>query len=627
MKKVIYAVALMILLFSAQHSFGQFACFGYGGTKANPQNGCEILSTGFAGQVTINAFLDQFIWPIGSTVSGSVDGDLGQIQSGVTSVGCTPRGGDVISFVTKYAPGVHILKARFTRCGGYVQSWDTTLTLVLGPAPPSPDKPELCTPILIDPVASELLRGTAIETRKDILATVGMPVNGVAADGITQTVVRIPTDKVAETVTITVVDENHNPSGAPSENGGLQKVGSSGSPTITLTTESVNTKQGPMAFAFFRAPSNFSRGSQDNNAIKRNAALRVSCATSKKTTTTTTDVLIVRPPLFFVRGLWGAPGSWDTFGSSEFWSLAKDEKNGIAWRANYTQTVTGISETVPTFSTSTLAKVKRNALGFSYNAPAVLAQLRESLKDFRERFKVAAIQSDVVAHSMGGDISRTMSSLQDFTSDDTYQKGPIHKLVTIGTPHLGTPLASQLLMSSNQCVRDKLAAHELISLKTATISGTVVNGAVGDLDGEGVRGGWMSAALAALPPPSFPIAYIGTTTDKEHNLSGLECNNCTSSYLKLYCGNVKLNPLALNLTSEGWSNVFNGLSNDAVVPFISQVNGEISSSTAFAGVMHTTSLTELDFGRPAQLESPSHVPDKVATLLNESSDGSDFQHN
>jgi triacylglycerol esterase/lipase EstA (alpha/beta hydrolase family) len=50
---------------------------------------------------------------------------------------------------------------------------------------------------------------------------------------------------------------------------------------------------------------------------------------------------------------------------------------------------------------------------------------------------VAAVQADVVAHSMGGDVARTMPTLATFTGQSTYGLGPVHKLITIGTPHRG----------------------------------------------------------------------------------------------------------------------------------------------------------------------------------------------
>jgi esterase/lipase superfamily enzyme len=52
--------------------------------------------------------------------------------------------------------------------------------------------------------------------------------------------------------------------------------------------------------------------------------------------------------------------------------------------------------------------ISANALGFSFNAPIVLKQIRQQISEFEQSQAVAAVQADVVAHSMGGDIVRTM---------------------------------------------------------------------------------------------------------------------------------------------------------------------------------------------------------------------------
>lgn len=54
---------------------------------------------------------------------------------------------------------------------------------------------------------------------------------------------------------------------------------------------------------------------------------------------------------------------------------------------------------------------------------------------------MAVVQADVVAHSMGGDIARVMPTVTGFANQTNYGLGPVHKLITIGTPHQGSPLA------------------------------------------------------------------------------------------------------------------------------------------------------------------------------------------
>src|SRR5260370_35409257 len=108
-----------------------------------------------------------------------------------------------------------------------------------------------------------------------------------------------------------------------------------------------------------------------------------------------------------------------------------------------------------------------------------------------------------------------MALLADFSRGDNYAQGVIDKLITVGTPHLGTPLAPQLLgdgtngQPNNTCVRDHLADKGNISFLTLTISGVQVPGAVGDLAGDGF-GGSLSGALGAINQnhQTFPIASI-----------------------------------------------------------------------------------------------------------------------
>ena len=105
--------------------------------------------------------------------------------------------------------------------------------------------------------------------------------------------------------------------------------------------------------------------------------------------------------------------------------------------------------------------IEANSLGFAYNAPSVLAQINNFIANYRTSANVASVKADIVAHSMGGDVSRTMFLLSNFltnTTFPTFGAGPINKLITIATPHLGTPVAADLLASNNACVRNVLAS-------------------------------------------------------------------------------------------------------------------------------------------------------------------------
>ncbi len=284
-----------------------------------------------------------------------------------------------------------------------------------------------------------------------------------------------------------------------------------------------------------------------------------------------------------------------------------------------------VTATNPTYTSNLdLNNIPTSALGFNYTFGVVDTQIRKFISDFRHSSNAAAVTADVVAHSMGGDVVRTMALEPWFASNDTYGHGPIDKLITIGTPHLGSPLAVDLLQDANQCVREQLSKDGHPSFLTVTTSAGPINGAVGDLQGDGF-GGSLSAALQQLfdaGPLPFPMARVSAITSPS-NLSGLDCSppNCLAWRLRNYCAP---DPLATSLTSTGWISVF-GQYNDAVVPILSQLNGGTAQPNTLTGVIHSPGLETLDFSPPTELDGDGPVPATVLNLLNEPPNGSDFQ--
>ena len=267
-----------------------------------------------------------------------------------------------------------------------------------------------------------------------------------------------------------------------------------------------------------------------------------------------------------------------------------------------------------------MTAIEANSLGFAYNAPSVLAQINNFIANYRTSANVAAVKADIVAHSMGGDVSRTMFLLPNFLSNPTFPTfgaGPINKLITIATPHLGTPVAADLLASNNACVRNVLASDQDYALASITFSGQTADGAVGDLEGNGF-GSSLSPALANLKSTQpFKTAYIaGIATST--NLNGLSCIFCTAEVVRVLCSS---NPLAKDLTATKWTTIY-GQSNDTIVPLDSALNN--LTGLQFSGVIHTAALETLDFKGPSVLDPASNISNEVITLLNEEPTGSDF---
>lgn len=464
---------------------------------------------------------------------------------------------------------------------------------------------------LIDPVVADLLSGNSVTTNVTTIAaaTTGL-IKGAAADGTTQVVLRIPAASLGQTFTIAVINDAGVASMSVPNDGGLMALGGSTSSLAgSLNIAAVTTSTGVYeAFAIYRAPVNFSRGTADNSLTTRGVTLRV---TPSGGAAVNTAVTVARPPVVLVHGLWGNASSFNNF------TPLITATNFNVSRAVYATTITGVTSTTPSFSSSVDSAIETNSLGFAYNAPSVLAQINNFIAAYRTTAGVAAVKADIVAHSMGGDISRTAFLQTTFLSSTTFGAGPVNKLITIATPHLGTPVAADLLTSSNTCARNILAADGDIALQSVTFSGQTADGAVYDLEGSGT-GSSLSAALTAFSKTQpFPTAYIaGIATST--NLNGLTCLFCNAEALRLLCSG---NPLASDLTASKWTTIY-GQSNDTIVPLSSALNN--LSGKQYSGVIHTAALETLNFKGPSVLDPASTISTEVISLLNEAPSGTDF---
>ena len=145
---------------------------------------------------------------------------------------------------------------------------------------------------------------------------------------------------------------------------------------------------------------------------------------------------IVRPPLVFIHGIWGEQNTWKNF--------AVAFPGFQVFFANYTSLIgpailTSDPLYLPLTPPNLATLAKSNSLGFQYNAPRVLEQIRSHVNSLKlglnpAGFPVAAIQADIVAHSMGGDITRTLPLQKDFLYDPSLGQGEVHKLIDSSPP-------------------------------------------------------------------------------------------------------------------------------------------------------------------------------------------------
>jgi len=494
--------------------------------------------------------------------------------------------------------------------------------------------------VLFDPVP-DLLIGPAVTTDTNLLSSFGTPVGGAAADGVTQVVIKIPAASVNDQVTVTLFNDQ-SLSGQnilPNEDGGLGKPGDtsfSGSQT-TVTAQSTNT--GAMAFAIYRAPVDFARQTStgfklgvckgvtdtDDRLACRAVSLQIQDVTAGGSPITV-PIAIVRPPVVLVHGLWSTQDeTWGNFSPLSS-STGSDPRFHVGF-ASYSYPVGNlIAASIPSFLVST-ANMRANSLGYQFNASWVLNQIALGINDIKLGrnplgIPVAAVQADIVAHSMGGVITRTLALQSAFLGDSSYGQGIVHKVITVDTPHLGSPLAGDLLANENSCVRNLFAVGDNFAISAVSLSsGAVYSGAIGDLQGDGT-GATLSPALARLTQPgphTLPTALIaGVATNS--NYSGLSNATVTKKHFIVtrVCGDFTAHdPLAVLLNSStGWPSVFNNQPSDVVVPFSSEVNNlAISTNSQFTGYIHSPGIAELGFTGSTIVDAGA-VPTRVIELLN-----------
>jgi probable HAF family extracellular repeat protein len=256
--------------------------------------------------------------------------------------------------------------------------------------------------ILVDPVPDLL---NDLESQNfPALAVGGRAVQGVAADGVAELLIRIPAQSASDQFTLTLLDDQGNPiSNTDTDNyGGLFDVGGTCCNSAFTVFAKDTSATGPpaTAFALYRAPRDFVRlnNSGDATADHRTLTLKVE---SGGQIISQIPIKIVRPPVVLIHGIWSSPSTWDLF------PLASD----------------------PRFKTYKVDYRQFNWNLIDPNTVTVDSYLSGFLDDFKFNSQVAAVQFDVVAHSMGGLIARNLTTYDDFLNKANYHSGNIHKLL------------------------------------------------------------------------------------------------------------------------------------------------------------------------------------------------------
>ena len=243
-------------------------------------------------------------------------------------------------------------------------------------------------------------------------------------------------------------------------------------------------------YAYYRVPDEFSRGAGDATLAQRTITVRGTFTPDSGPfgpVSSDSHFDLVRPPVVFVHGLWSGPSTW------KFDMANTDATLLMRYRADYSGPAAAAS--------------------FSTNKEVVSDAVQRALTICNKLLSDPGVcpwkcsRVDVVAHSMGGILTRLHAANTSLfrTRSDRYQ-GNVRKLITLDTPHLGSPLATILSDFDN----DTGTLGTVMRALFARIGRPIDFGAVEDL----APG---SPALLSLPscivPASALVGVGGPNTD------------------------------------------------------------------------------------------------------------------
>jgi cysteine-rich repeat protein len=312
----------------------------------------------------------------------------------------------------------------------------------------------------------DLLDGPEVSSDPDVLATGGRPVDGAAADGVTRVLLRATVPGPG------TVEFSLEGSVSTDADGGLRAIDGAGT-ALSVVVPTYTMPDGIRAFAVYQTPIEFKSDSTPDDAVDRPITfLARFTPDAGAPLETRAKRLLVRPPIVLVHGLWA--NAADTWGG--FRPLIDD----------------------PRFVVETPNYEESNADRFFNNLFVPRDAIRAAIEKLRKR-NVAATQVDYVGHSMGGILGRNHLNLSRYANDRNYMAGDVHKLITLNTPHTGSPLANLLVF-----LRDDPDFGEFFLLAAQALNKPIHLGAIDDL----AKG---SNAIRRIEPATVPChAVVGT---------------------------------------------------------------------------------------------------------------------
>ena len=313
---------------------------------------------------------------------------------------------------------------------------------------------------------------------------------------------------------------------------------------INTTTQLIDGQN--VAFAVYTVPESLDTTAeghaQPSHFVRHDVTFQVVFTpTTGAGSTVSQSLTLESPPVLLIHGLWSsADDTWNKTGGVRDALIA----------AGY---VSGRSLFLVNYSDTNTATLNANQAVPLLNAGGI----RDAHQVYQSN-GIAMTRVDMVGHSMGGLVTRKFAAWSAYSVRRNFHKGYVRRMITIGTPHLGSPLGTYLY-----------------ELHTLFLAGPIVDSALHLAKKD------YGPAIEDLKPGGSGLASLGTTNipcfAEVGNYDVQHLSDLTSFYNILLFFSYKLRIGNSPSLSQLDAVLFQGQTNDAVVPIPSQEDGLPSS--------------------------------------------------
>ncbi|MEO5998164.1 MAG: hypothetical protein ABIN89_15575 [Chitinophagaceae bacterium] len=280
-------------------------------------------------------------------------------------------------------------------------------------------------------------------------------VSGVGADGVTKLIVvvkqltsSIPAKELEMGTKTRLPELTLSLPGGHDQDGSLSDIENQNVSANSVTIKPVEVNGHRLVIAIYTPPDAY--GINGNVPLTPNGRSSFVIATASSAGSKSVVFNIHTPPVILIPTFWTVLGNKYKF--AEMPSLIPGEFGSLKSfliRQKFLNIQTVVYPSQQSWYESSVTNNQNIRVAFRYPVESLQEAIEKGLQEYRDR-GIVATQVDVIGHGTGGLIARWYTQTPNGRAEATYKKpenyqlGTIHKLITVGTPHLGTPLASVL---------------------------------------------------------------------------------------------------------------------------------------------------------------------------------------